>query len=157
MLSRHECRNGGYPDFPRPSLRKVWFVESKETNKNLCEALGHMSCRIRFSGLLRKVLRSAVVLTALCTLRDRDGNWNVPYAHWNGSEFNRNANWLSNDWNSNYRVVLLVIRIGFRDLQACSASFASSRRASCQSLRVSARVKEKPSLRRLLIPIAHTA
>jgi hypothetical protein len=41
--------------------------------------------------------------------RDKDGNWNVPYASWNGSEFNPNGNWLTNDWNSNYRVVLLVI------------------------------------------------
>lgn len=40
-------------------------------------------------------------------LRDKDGNWNVPYSNWNGSKWNRNANWLTNDWNSNYRVVLL--------------------------------------------------
>ena len=45
---------------------------------------------------------------AFCTiLRNRNGNWYVPYSNWNGSRFNRNANWLSNDWNSNYRVVLL--------------------------------------------------
>ena len=45
-------------------------------------------------------------------LRDKDGNWNVPYANWNGSEWNRNANWLTNDWNSNYRVVLLDTSVG---------------------------------------------
>ena len=43
-------------------------------------------------------------------LRNQDGNWYVPYTNWDGDQFNRNANWLSNDWNSNYRVVLLVIR-----------------------------------------------
>ena len=45
-------------------------------------------------------------------LRDKDGNWNVPYANWNGTKWNRNANWLTNDWNSNYRVVLLDTRVG---------------------------------------------
>ena len=41
-------------------------------------------------------------------VRNSDGDWNVPYAIWNGSKWNRNANWLSNRWNSDYRVVLLV-------------------------------------------------
>jgi len=39
---------------------------------------------------------------------DNDGNWNVPYSNWNDDKFNRNANWLENEWNSNNRVVLLV-------------------------------------------------
>ncbi len=46
-------------------------------------------------------------------LRDKDGNWNVPYANWNGSKWNRNANWLTNDWNGNYRVVLLDTLLRF--------------------------------------------
>jgi len=41
-------------------------------------------------------------------LRNSNGNWNVPCVNWNGSEFNRNANWLDNEWNSNNRVVLVV-------------------------------------------------
>lgn len=41
-------------------------------------------------------------------LRDKDGHWNVPNVNWNGDEFNRNANWLDNDWNGNERVVLLA-------------------------------------------------
>jgi len=41
-------------------------------------------------------------------LRNSDGDAKVPYANWNGTEFNRNANRLDNDWNSNYRVALLV-------------------------------------------------
>lgn len=39
-------------------------------------------------------------------LRNSDGNWMVPYGHWNGDKWNRNGNWTRNDWNSNYRVVL---------------------------------------------------
>ena len=46
-------------------------------------------------------------------LRDKDDNWNVPYANWNGSKWNRNANWLTNEWNSNYRVVLLDTKVGY--------------------------------------------
>lgn len=41
-------------------------------------------------------------------LCNSNGNWNVPYANWNGGKFNRNANWLENEWNSNNRVLLLV-------------------------------------------------
>jgi hypothetical protein len=40
-------------------------------------------------------------------LRDRHGSWYVPYANWNGSEWDRSANWLSNDWLSDCRVLLL--------------------------------------------------
>lgn len=40
-------------------------------------------------------------------LRNRDGSWNVPYTHWNGSKWHRYANWLANDWDSDCRVVLL--------------------------------------------------
>lgn len=45
----------------------------------------------------------------LCVLRNANGNWNVPYVNWNGSTLNRNANWLSNDWNANERVVLVLL------------------------------------------------
>ena len=46
----------------------------------------------------------------ICTkLRNLDGHWCVPSVDWNSSGWNRNANWLDNDWDSNYRVVLLVI------------------------------------------------
>lgn len=41
------------------------------------------------------------------TLRDLDGYWLVPYASWHGSKWLRHAIWLSYDWNSGYRVVLL--------------------------------------------------
>ncbi len=41
--------------------------------------------------------------------RNANGNWNVPYTNWNGAKFNRNGNWLNNDWNSNYRVVLVLL------------------------------------------------
>lgn len=41
-------------------------------------------------------------------LRDRSGHWSTPNVNWNGDEFNRNANWLDNDWNGNDRVVLLA-------------------------------------------------
>jgi len=40
-------------------------------------------------------------------LRGRDGDWNVPYAHWDGTKWDRYARWLASDWVSNYRVVLL--------------------------------------------------
>ena len=39
--------------------------------------------------------------------RDGGGRWGVPSADWDGSKWYRHADWLSNDWNSNYRVVLL--------------------------------------------------
>ena len=39
-------------------------------------------------------------------LRSASGFWSVPYALWDGSEFSRNANWLSNGWHSCSRVVL---------------------------------------------------
>jgi len=42
-------------------------------------------------------------------VRDSDGRWYVPYANGDGSEWNRNANWLSYSWNSHCRVVLLEI------------------------------------------------
>lgn len=40
-------------------------------------------------------------------LRDEDGDWDVPYASWLGSEWRRYANWLTDGWSSLYRVVLL--------------------------------------------------
>ena len=40
-------------------------------------------------------------------LRGKDGRWLVPSAYWLGSEWHRSAPWLSNDWYSLYRVVLL--------------------------------------------------
>ena len=75
-------------------------------------------------------------------LRDKDGNWNVPYANWNGSKWNRNANWLTNDWNSNYRVVLLDTRVGYppdglieTHVRRSSSRYSTSnRRAYDQSL-----------------------
>ena|SRR3990167_880659 len=41
------------------------------------------------------------------SLRNSDGYWYVPYVHWNGSEFYRNADWLGDEWFSDFRVVLL--------------------------------------------------
>lgn len=41
------------------------------------------------------------------TLRDEGGRWSFPYAHWRGSEWGRNAGWLTYDWDSGCRVVLL--------------------------------------------------
>ena len=35
-----------------------------------------------------------------------DGNRNVPYANRNGKRWNRNWNWLDNDFNSNERIAL---------------------------------------------------
>jgi len=40
-------------------------------------------------------------------LRGHDGDWYVPYAIWSGSTWYRDAIWLTNDWFSIYRVVLL--------------------------------------------------
>ena len=40
-------------------------------------------------------------------LRGRDGRWSVSDADWSGSEWNRNALWLTSAWNDNCRVVLL--------------------------------------------------
>lgn len=37
------------------------------------------------------------------------GDWNVPYAYWNGSDWRRNAFWLDHSWGSDFRVVLLEI------------------------------------------------
>lgn len=51
------------------------------------------------------------------TLRNSNGHWNVPYVNWDGDKWNRNANWLDNDWNSNYRVVLLVTLSCFSSLE----------------------------------------
>jgi hypothetical protein len=35
---------------------------------------------------------------------NRDGNRNVPYCNQNGSRWNGNWNWLSNDFNDNDRI-----------------------------------------------------
>ena len=60
-------------------------------------------------------------------LRDKDGNWNVPYASWNGSKWNRNRNWLTNDWNGNYRVVLLDTPSRFPpNASCCRGTFGGS-------------------------------
>ncbi len=40
-------------------------------------------------------------------LRGREGSWSVPSADWDGSEWDRYASWLTLDWSSGYRVVLL--------------------------------------------------
>jgi|GEM_PF-2039861 len=40
-------------------------------------------------------------------LRDSNGHWNVPYAIWDGSKWNRHARWLDGSWLSDCRVVLL--------------------------------------------------
>jgi len=40
-------------------------------------------------------------------LRGKVGFWDVPSADWGGSGFHRYAYWLTNDWYSDYRVVLL--------------------------------------------------
>ena len=40
-------------------------------------------------------------------LRGKDGHWCVPYADWFGSEWYRNARWLTREWSSSCRVVLL--------------------------------------------------
>lgn len=40
-------------------------------------------------------------------LGNSDGNVNVPYGNWNGDEWNRNNDWVENDWNGNERVLLL--------------------------------------------------
>ena len=40
-------------------------------------------------------------------LRSSYGHWSVPYASWAGSGFYCNALWLSHDWYSSFRVVLL--------------------------------------------------
>mgnify|MGYP001580056315 CR=1 FL=1 len=40
-------------------------------------------------------------------LRGRDGVWDVPYASWDGTKWDRHANWLARGWFSDYRVVLL--------------------------------------------------
>ena len=41
------------------------------------------------------------------TLRHSRGHWSVPCVSWGGSEWSRDARWLDNSWNSDYRVVLL--------------------------------------------------
>ena len=40
-------------------------------------------------------------------LRGRGGDWRVPCAAWRGSEWDRDADWLTGGWGSDYRVVLL--------------------------------------------------
>ena len=40
-------------------------------------------------------------------LRGEDGYWDVPYASWGGTKWNRSARWLARDWVSDCRVVLL--------------------------------------------------
>jgi MoxR-like ATPase len=40
-------------------------------------------------------------------LRDRGGRWSVPCSYWVGTEFNRSAYWISLEWGSNFRIVLL--------------------------------------------------
>lgn len=40
-------------------------------------------------------------------LRDKDGDWLVPSADWNGTKWYRSAAWLAGDWSSDCRVVLL--------------------------------------------------
>ena len=47
------------------------------------------------------------------TLRGSDGRWSVPYVHWHGSEWGRDARWLGNGWRSNCRVVLLERWLSF--------------------------------------------
>lgn len=57
--------------------------------------------------LFSKTKKDGEWMALRAMLRDHDGNWNVPNAKWDGSKWNRNANWLTNDWNADYRVVLL--------------------------------------------------
>ncbi|MDO8575166.1 MAG: hypothetical protein Q7R78_00485 [bacterium] len=40
-------------------------------------------------------------------VRNSGGRWDVPYAYWDGSKWDRNGLWLSGTWNSNGRVLLL--------------------------------------------------
>ena len=40
-------------------------------------------------------------------VRASRGYWRFPYADWFGSKWNRNADWLDEDWYSDFRVVLL--------------------------------------------------
>lgn len=39
--------------------------------------------------------------------RNHNGNLNVPCSNQDGSSFNRNGNWVSNDWDSNDRFLVL--------------------------------------------------
>ena len=40
-------------------------------------------------------------------IRGLYGGWGVPYADWHGDRWNRGGNWLEDDWNAEYRVVLV--------------------------------------------------
>ena len=52
--------------------------------------------------------------------RNSDGNWNVPCVLGDSSGFNRNGNRLDNDWNGNYRVVLLdTLSLFIRNNKMC--------------------------------------
>ncbi|MFA6404745.1 MAG: hypothetical protein WCW03_01980, partial [Candidatus Paceibacterota bacterium] len=42
-------------------------------------------------------------------VRRSDGLWCMPYARWNVAGWRRNTDWLDDEWDSGYRVVLLEI------------------------------------------------
>lgn len=71
-------------------------------------------------------------------LRDGDGQWNVPDVRWTGQEFARDANWLTSQWNSRDRVVLLEIESGglepLASLNVESLAFAREKLHQAQTL-----------------------
>jgi len=62
-------------------------------------------CQIRYSP---ERTRWAVVKKILHTNRNADGNLYVRDLYFNDGTWNRNYNWLDNDWNSNNPAVLLA-------------------------------------------------
>lgn len=56
---------------------------------------------------LKTALKVNVCFLFGSTLRHSDGRWCVPCVDWNGGGWGRSAYWLDDDWNSDYRVVLL--------------------------------------------------
>ena len=70
--------------------------------------LRHLRCRIRFSLEIGAILQWAVARMAFYTYRDTDGNLYVRYLYFNDGAWNRNYNWLDNDWNGNNPAALLA-------------------------------------------------
>jgi hypothetical protein len=61
---------------------------------------------------------------ALCANRNSDGNLYVRYLNWNGGRWNRNYNWLDNDWNADNPA--MVFATLFISLPTLRESFALS-------------------------------
>src|SRR3989344_2234776 len=95
---------------PLPEWGRICFLPACGVSRlsyfvTWCKKLGHLRCRIRFNP---KSIQWIVVRKIFCTFMvDGDGNRNFPYANQNGSRWDENWNWVSNDFNANGRFAIV--------------------------------------------------